>query len=102
METLKELHHVLIHEFQLLQEPPHTGNWRVYYHKRIDRNPATSTRLIKIIFDTDESILAIQLCASSDNNNAVLLQLPTDKNQLNLAIKKEIKILTIKREICHH
>ena len=98
METLKELHDVLTNELQLLQEPPHPGSWRVYYHRRIDLNPATSTRLIKIIFDPDESILAIQLCASSDNNNAVLLPLPIDKNQLNLAIENEIKFLSTKQK----
>ncbi len=98
MKTLKELHDVLTNELQLLQELPHPGRWRIYYHKRIDQNPTTSTRLIKIIFDTDESILAIQLCASSDNNNAVLLPLPIDKNQLNLAIEKEIKLLSTNKK----
>lgn len=98
METLKQLHDVLTYEFQLLQEPPHAGNWRVYYHNRVDLNPATSTRLIKVIFDPDESILAIQLCASSDNNNAVLLPLPIDKKHLSLAVEKEIKLLSTKQE----
>lgn len=98
MQTLKELHDVLTNELQLLQEPPHPGRWRIYYYKKIDLNPTTSTRLIKIIFDPDESISAIQLCITSDNNNAVLLPLPIDKNQLNLAIDKEIKLLSTKQE----
>lgn len=96
METFKELHDFLTKELQLEQGSQNPGNWRVYYHQKIELNPAKSTRLIKVIFDRDESILAIQLCASSDNNNTVLLPLPTDKKQLRLAVEKEIKLLPTK------
>jgi hypothetical protein len=92
LTSLNDLHTFLVDELHLLSEDMSKGSWRNYYHLRIDRHPSSSTRVIKVIFD-ENLVVAIQLCASSDNNHAVMLQLAVDCEGLSVRLSEEIKIV---------
>lgn len=90
--VLDDLHVFLVKELSLLPEEG-AGGWRNYYIQRIDRHPNSSTRLVKAIFDSNRVVVAIQLCISSDNNNAVMVPMPTDRITLKALISEEIRLL---------
>lgn len=81
----------------LIAEPPHSGTWRNLFYQRIDRHPATSTRVIKVLADAQGRADRLQLCATSDNNHSVLFGIPEDLRLLTPIIEREIDALRGKR-----
>jgi hypothetical protein len=83
----------------LVAEAPHSGTWRTYFHRVVVRDPARSTRVLKVITDAQGQARQVQLCASSDNNNAVLMPIPDDLQALLPLIEAEIQRLLDRRTI---
>ena len=80
-------------EFELVPEPPNGGTWRNMFYKAINRHPATSTRVLKIMTDANAMATKLQLIPSSDNNNCVLMDITGDLRLLAPSIQSEIRTL---------
>lgn len=96
--TLDELHACLTREFALVAEAPHGGSWRTYFFERIERHPARSTRVVKVLLDVAGAPWKLQLCVSSDNNNSVFLPAPFGHETLKQAIAEELRQLARQRQ----
>lgn len=77
-------------EFELVPEPPHGGTWRNMFYKTVNRHPATTTRVLKILTDANGLATKLQLTSSSDNNNCVLMDIAEDLSLLAPFIHDEI------------
>lgn len=87
------LDRLLTGHFGLIPEPAHGGTWRNYFHQAVVREPAHSTRVLKVITDHAGQPRQLQLCASSDNNNAMLVPITDELHTLLPVIQAEIQHL---------
>ena len=87
---LDELVRWLEAEFELVPEPPHGGTWCNMFYKTVNRHPATTTRVLKILTDANGWATTLQLASSSDNNNCVLMDIAEDLSLLVPTIQSEI------------
>lgn len=85
-----DLHHCLTHDMGLLTETLSNSVSRTYYHARIERHPARSTRVVRVLYGSDGRPAAIQLCASSDTNHAVMMTQPFDMAVVLEQVRREI------------
>lgn len=92
--SLDDLIQWLKAEFDLVPEPPHGGTWRNMFYKTVDRHPATTTRVLKILADANGTPQKLQPCSASDNNNSILVDIPMDLNLLRPLVENEIHLLT--------
>lgn len=95
---MTDLHTFLEQTLALVPEPAHSGTWRTYFHQSVSWHPATSTRVLKVITDALGQPLKIQLCASSDNNHSVLIDLPDDLDQLRPMVQREIELIARRKQ----
>lgn len=91
--TGDQLHQFLTVRLGLIPEPVARANSRTYFLHRIEWHPATSTRVARVMFDAAGQPSQLQLCASSDNNNTVLLHRPFGEAILELALQREIALV---------
>lgn len=86
----QELHAVLLHAAGLVPEPIDNHVSRSYFYQRVEWHPQRSTRVFRVLFDTAGEPARIQLCASSDNNNTVLIEKPFGKEHLTDLAQQEV------------
>jgi hypothetical protein len=91
------LHELLVNTFGLIPEPVVNNVSRTYFYREVDWHPTRSTRVFRVLFDTEGEPSRIQLCASSDNNNAVLLVAPFCKDALGQLAAQEIAQIQARR-----
>lgn len=85
----QELHELLVNKLGLVPELVDNNISRTYFFERMESNPGESTRVFRVIFDVSGEPSRIQLCASSDNNNTVLIAQPFDARALaDIAIQE--------------
>ena len=92
MNTLA-LHAHLTGPLGLIPETVANPVARTYFHGRIDWHPGRSTRVFRVLFGADGEPARLQLCASSDNNNCVLVQAPFSPQQLAELAAQEIALI---------
>lgn len=88
-----ELDQLLIDELGLLPDPAAKGDSLSFFVGKVERHPARCTRTVRVFFSGSGEPAMLQLCASSDNNNTVLLRQPFDRESLAGAIRQEIDTL---------
>jgi hypothetical protein len=88
------LHGLLVDGLGLVPEPVDNPVSRSYFHQRIEWHPRHSTRIFRVLFDAAGEPARIQLCASSDNNNTVLIAQPFDPEHLIGLARQEVALLT--------
>jgi hypothetical protein len=93
-EMTEEHLHSLLTSFGFVPEPVRRGDSCTYFLGTIQRHPEKSTRAIRVFYSPVGQPLQLQLCASSDNNNIVLLQQPFESAELMSALKHEIALVT--------
>ena len=93
----RELHELLTQTLGLLCEPASGGFSCSYFLQAIERHPQRSTRVLRVMFDRDGQPSAIQLCASSDHNHAVLVDPSIAGSALIDAAAKEMAIIRQRR-----
>ena len=86
----QELHAVLLDAAGLVPEPIDNHVSRSYFYQRVEWHPQRSTRVFRVLFDTAGEPARIQLCASSDNNNTVLIEQPFGKEHLTDLAQQEV------------
>ena len=86
--------HLLLTSFGLVPEPVKRADSCTYFLGTIQRHPEKSTRAVRVFYNPVGQPLQLQLCASSDNNNVVLLHQPFDSAELLSAIRHEIALVT--------
>ena len=86
----QELHAVLLGAAGLVPEPIDNHVSRSYFYQRVEWHPQRSTRVFRVLFDTAGEPARIQLCASSDNNNTVLIEQPFGKEHLTDLAQQEV------------
>jgi len=86
--------HLLLTSFGLVPEPVRRADSCTYFLGKIQRHPEESTRTIRVFYSPAGQPLQLQLCASSDNNNTVLLHQPFESGALMSALKHEIALVT--------
>lgn len=89
----QQLHELLTGPLGLHAEVSENTVSRTYFYQRIDWRPQQSTRVFRVLFGPNGEPLRIQLCASSDNNNSVLMEAPLEAPRLIDLAKKEIALL---------
>lgn len=89
--TREELHALLVTTFGLVPEPVANPVSRTYFYQEVEWHPRRSTRVLRVLFGADGEPARIQLCASSDNNNAVLIAGPFSAQVLAERVLQEIK-----------
>jgi hypothetical protein len=89
LRTFEALHAWLTADCGLVAEPAHGGSWRTYFAGRVERHPARSTRVAKVLLDHAGLPFAVQLCVSSDNNNSVMLHAPFRSDALEVAVEEQ-------------
>lgn len=89
----RELHAVLQDAAGLVPESVDNPIARSYFFQRVEWHPQRSTRVFRILFDSAGEPARIQLCASSDNNNAVLLAQPFNPGQLLGLAQQEVALI---------
>jgi hypothetical protein len=94
----KELHSLLTKTLGLLQESVENGISRTYFYQVIEWHPQRSTRVCRVLFEPNGDIGRIQLCASSDNNNTVLVQPPFVGASLVKMVAAEIEIIQARQQ----
>ena len=77
----------------LTPEPAMPAAACTYFLGEVQWHPARSTRTARVFYGPDGVPVRLQLCASSDNNNTVLLQLPLERQQLVSAVRAEIELV---------
>lgn len=89
----QELHELLTVTLGLI--PEHTSNniSQTYFHKVIEWHPLRSTRVFRVLFESNGEPARIQLCSSSDNNNTVLIVQPFCKQALIEAASIETELI---------
>ena len=90
------LHDFLVDRLGLIPEWTANAVSRTYFHRQIEWHPERSSRVFRVLFDPTGEPARIQLCASSDNNNSVLIQAPFDPHQLIDLARKEIAAIEAK------
>ncbi len=85
-----ELHQLLTRSLELVPEPTVNQVSRTYFYQRVELNPRLSTRIFRVIFGINGEVSRIQLCASSDNNNAALISPPFDEHAIIQSANTEI------------
>lgn len=88
-----ELHQLLVADLGLVPEPALPAGACTYFLREVQWHPSRSTRTVRVLYGQDGAPTRLQLCASSDNNNTVLLQFPLDRQQLVSAVLQEIRIV---------
>ncbi|MBW8466327.1 hypothetical protein [Acidovorax sp.] len=88
-----ELHQLLVADLGLTPEPAMPAAACTYFLGEVQWHPARSTRTARVFYGPDGVPVRLQLCASSDNNNTVLLQLPLERQQLVSAVRAEIELV---------
>ena len=94
----QELHAVLLHAARLVPEPIDNHVSRSYFYQRVEWHPQRSTRVFRVLFDTAGEPARIQLCASSDNNNTVLIEQPFSRAQMLGLVRQEVALVTARFE----
>lgn len=94
----KELHAVLLGTAGLVPEPIDNHISRSYFYQRVEWHPQRSTRVFRVLFDTAGEPARFQLCASSDNNNTVLIEQPFSREQLLGLVRQEVALVTARLE----
>lgn len=84
------LHACLVHTLGLVPDPVANPVARSYFHQRVDWHPQRSTRVFRLVLDAQGAPQALQLCASSDNNNTVLAHPPFSEVRLQALADQEI------------
>lgn len=88
-----ELHQLLVTDLGLVPQPALPTGACTYFLREVQWHPARSTRTVRVLYGPDGAPTRLQLCASSDNNNTVLLQLPRERQQLVSAVLQEIQLV---------
>ena len=89
----QELHALLQDIAGLVPEPVDNPVARSYFFQRVEWHPQRSTRVFRVLFDSAGEPARIQLCASSDNNNTVLLAQPFSTEQLLDLARQEVALI---------
>lgn len=89
----QELHALLRDTAGLVPEPVDNPVARSYFFQRVEWHPQRSTRVFRVLFDSAGEPARIQLCASSDNNNTVLLAQPFSTEQLLDLARQEVALI---------
>lgn len=87
------LHAHLTGPLGLIADPVANHVARTYFHGCIEWHPGRSTRVFRVLFGADGEPASLQLCASSDNNNCVLVQAPFSPQQLAELAAQEIALI---------
>ena len=87
------LHTLLAHTLGLVPEPTENAVSRTYFHQRVEWHPHQSTRVFRVLYGPDGEPSRIQLCASSDNNNSVLIQAPFHAQVLIDLANQEVALI---------
>ena len=95
--TRDELHEMLVTTFGLVPEPLANNVSRTYFHKAVIWHPQRSTRVFRVLFDARGEPARIQLCASSDNNNTVLVARPFSAHLLQELVAQQVQIIEARR-----
>jgi hypothetical protein len=91
--TRTDLDELLCGTLQLVPDPVRSAGSTTYFVGEVQRHPAKCTMAVRVLLDPAGEPSRLQLCASSDNNNTVLLQPPFDARSLLEAIQAEIAIV---------
>ncbi|CAN7337082.1 hypothetical protein [Acidovorax sp. LjRoot117] len=91
--THTELHELLAGHFGLVPEPIDNGVSRTYFIREVQWHPQRSTRVVRVLAGTAAQAARIQLCASSDNNNTVLITAPFSAERLRGLLAEEISLV---------
>jgi hypothetical protein len=97
--TRADLHELLTGILGLLPDSLQRTDSLAYFVEEVQRHPAKCTRAVRVLYDAFGEPSRLQLCASSDNNNTVLLQQPFHRGALLAAVQKEIDIVRERRMI---
>ncbi|WP_156372022.1 hypothetical protein [Acidovorax sp. Leaf78] len=89
--TRQQLHDWLVATAGLVPEPAVNSVSRTYFYKTVEWHPARSSRVLRVLFGADGQPNRIQLCASSDNNNAVLIAGPFTVQGLGARVAQEVE-----------
>ena len=95
--TADELHRLLTTNFPLVIDPSERGDGRSYFLRRVDWHPSSVTRILRVLFNKQGLPDRIRMCASSDNNNSVFVQLPLEAAALQIRIADEIDLFDQRR-----
>lgn len=85
------LHGLLVNTLGLVPQPLANAVSCTYFHQKVEWHPARSTRVFRVLFDAGGEPDRIQLCASSDNNNTVLIGRPFSAQALTELAVQEIR-----------
>ncbi|MEY8689167.1 MAG: hypothetical protein AB9M53_04700 [Leptothrix sp. (in: b-proteobacteria)] len=97
--TAEQLHAYLTEVFELVPEPVRPADARTYFWRRVEWHPARSTRTLKVFYDAAMQPSRLQLCASSDNNNTVLLRPPFDRSHLEEVLTREVALVQLRLSV---
>ncbi|MBB6559021.1 hypothetical protein HNP48_001685 [Acidovorax soli] len=95
----QELHALLQDTAGLVPEPVDNPIACSYFFQRVEWHPQRSTRVFRVLVDSAGEPARIQLCASSDNNNTVLLAQPFSREQLLGLVRQEVALITARLDL---
>ena len=91
--TGDDLHELLVTTYGLVPEPVAHGVSRTYFLREVQWHPQRSTRVVRILWGAGGEPARMQLCASSDNNNAVLIAAPFSAGSLAGPLAREVALV---------
>jgi hypothetical protein len=91
--TRTDLHELLSGTLKLVPDPVQRGDSLTYFVGEVQRHPARCTYAVRVLYDPCGEPSRLQLCASSDNNDTVLLQAPFNERDLLALVQTEIAIV---------
>lgn len=89
---IDDIDRLLTSEFGLLTDSRERGNGRTYFHGKVDRNPATTTQVVRVLFSPDYVVTRVKKLVSSDSNNSVFVPEPLSLHVLRDEVAREIKL----------
>ena len=92
----QELHDFLVGTVGLVPEVLENAVSRTYFHRRIEWHPGRSTRVLRVLFEPDGEPGRIQLCASSDSNNCVMVPPPHCPERLSTLAAQQIALIELR------
>lgn len=91
--TLSDLHALFTNEFDLVPEQIERADSRTYFFRHVEWHPSKSTRTVRVFLDAQQQPTRLQLCASSDNNNTVLLHPPFYLEEIRKTMRHEVGLI---------
>ena len=90
--TFDEIHSLLTTEFGLVPDFLKKGNGCSYFFGQVNKEPAMTTRIIRVHHNAQKLVSEVKRSVSSGNTNSVFIEEPITLEKLRAEVAEELVI----------